>query len=140
MRPRRSEPRARRNNDDSANCSNKGFLLQMLGSDNSPLGLDHKWCGTFCPGDKVMKEMITVAERRFPVRIRLGIPPSGLGQRHPRMMASLDEACGSNGWAMTPSGVRGVLNDAARSILPRAARERVCGPVVHCDQRRDGRG
>jgi hypothetical protein len=58
------------------------------------------------------REMITVAERRFPVRIRLGIPPSGLGQRHPQMMAWLDENCGSDGWAMTPSGMRGVLNDA----------------------------
>ena len=26
--------------------------------------------------------------------------------------AWLDENCGSDGWAMTPSGVRGVLNDA----------------------------
>jgi hypothetical protein len=58
------------------------------------------------------REMITVAERRFPVRIRLGIPPSGLGQRYPQMMAWLDENCGSDGWAVTPSGVRGVLNDA----------------------------
>jgi hypothetical protein len=24
----------------------------------------------------------------------------------------LDENCGANGWAMTPSGMRGVLNDA----------------------------
>jgi len=58
------------------------------------------------------REMITAAERRFPVRIRLGIPPGGLGQRHPQVMAWLDENCGSDAWAMTPSGVRGVLNDA----------------------------
>jgi hypothetical protein len=28
------------------------------------------------------------------------------------MTAWLDENCGSDGWAMTPSGMRGVLNDA----------------------------
>ena len=58
------------------------------------------------------REIITAAERRFPVRIRLGIPPEGLGERHPQMTAWLDENCGSDGWAMTPSGTRGVLNDA----------------------------
>jgi hypothetical protein len=29
------------------------------------------------------------------------------------MTAWLDENCGADGWAMTPSGTRGVLNDAA---------------------------
>ena len=58
------------------------------------------------------REMITVAERRFPVRIRLGVPPGGFGQRHTNITAWLDENCGADGWAMTPSGVRGVLNDA----------------------------
>ena len=28
------------------------------------------------------------------------------------MTARLDENCGADGWAMTPSGTRGVLNDA----------------------------
>src|SRR5271167_5249809 len=58
------------------------------------------------------REMVTTAERRFPVRIRIGVPPRGLGQRHTQMSAWLDENCGSGGWAMTPSGTRGVLNDA----------------------------
>jgi hypothetical protein len=58
------------------------------------------------------REMITVAERRFPVRIRLGVPPGGFGQRHTDITAWLDENCGADGWGMTPSGVRGVLNDA----------------------------
>jgi hypothetical protein len=57
--------------------------------------------------------MITMAERRFPVRIRIAVPPDGLGQRNARMTAWLDENCGADGWAMTPSGTRGVLNDAA---------------------------
>jgi hypothetical protein len=56
--------------------------------------------------------MITSAERRFPVRIRIGVPPGGLGQRHTHSTAWLDENCGADGWALTPSGTRGVLNDA----------------------------
>jgi hypothetical protein len=59
------------------------------------------------------REMITMAERRFPVRIRIAVPPGGLGQRYARMTAWLDENCGADGWAMTASGTRGVLNDAA---------------------------
>jgi hypothetical protein len=55
---------------------------------------------------------IMLAERRFPVRIRIGVPPEGLGQRHTQISAWLDENCGADGWAMTPSGTRGVLNDA----------------------------
>ena len=47
------------------------------------------------------REMITVAERRFPVRIRIGVPPGGFGQRHSQMTAWLDENCGADGWAMT---------------------------------------
>jgi hypothetical protein len=58
------------------------------------------------------REIITTAERRFPMRIRIGVPPDGFGRRHTEMTAWLDENCGADGWAMTPSGVRGVLNDA----------------------------
>jgi hypothetical protein len=58
------------------------------------------------------RNMITVAERRFPVRIRIGVPPGGFGQRYAQITAWLDENCGADGWAMTPSGMRGVLNDA----------------------------
>ena len=58
------------------------------------------------------REMITMAERSFPVRVRIGVPPGGLGRRLTQMTAWLDANCGSDGWAMTPSGVRGVLNDA----------------------------
>jgi hypothetical protein len=52
------------------------------------------------------------AERRYPVRIRVGVPPEGLGQHLDGMHAWLDENCGADGWAMTPSGMRGVINDA----------------------------
>ncbi len=58
------------------------------------------------------RELITGAERRFPIRIRIAVPPEGLGRQHARMTAWLDENCGADGWAMTPSGTRGVLNDA----------------------------
>jgi hypothetical protein len=58
------------------------------------------------------RDMTTAAERRFPVRIRIGVPPEGLGARHPHLTAWLDENCGADGWAMTPSGMRGVRNDA----------------------------
>ena len=58
------------------------------------------------------RDMIISAERRFPVRIRIGVPPGGFGQRYTEMTSWLDENCGADGWAIIPSGVRGVLNDA----------------------------
>src|ERR1700682_1832886 len=58
------------------------------------------------------RDLITVAERRFPVRIRIGVPPGGFGQRYAQITAWLDENCGADGWVMTPLGMRGVLNDA----------------------------
>jgi hypothetical protein len=58
------------------------------------------------------RDMIVSAERRFPVRIRIGVPPGGFGQRYTEMTSWLDENCGADGWTMTPSGMRGVLNDA----------------------------
>jgi hypothetical protein len=58
------------------------------------------------------KLMIIEAERRFLVRIRIGVPPAGLGSRLDQMRAWLDGNCGADGWALTPSGMRGVLNDA----------------------------
>jgi len=35
-----------------------------------------------------------------------------LGRQHAQMTAWLEENCGADGWAMTPSGMRGVLNDS----------------------------
>jgi hypothetical protein len=52
------------------------------------------------------------AERRFPVRIRIGIPPEGLGSGLDQMNAWLDANCGADGWTSTPSSTRGVANDA----------------------------
>jgi hypothetical protein len=58
------------------------------------------------------KLMIGEAERRFPVRIRIAVPPRGLGVRLDAIKSWLDDNCGADGWAMTPSGLRGVVNDA----------------------------
>jgi hypothetical protein len=52
------------------------------------------------------------AETRFPVRIRIGIPPGGLGRRLDQMNVWLDANCGADGWAMVPAGLRGVANEA----------------------------
>lgn len=58
------------------------------------------------------RELVTLPERRFPVRVRIGVPSGGLGRRHAELTAWLDENCGADAWAMTPSGTRGVFNDA----------------------------
>jgi len=58
------------------------------------------------------KLMIGEAERRFPVRIRVAVSAHGFGSRLDDIKAWLDDNCGADGWAMTPSGLRGVLNDA----------------------------
>ena len=67
------------------------------------------------------KLMIGEAERRFPVRIRIEVPPEGLGTRLDQLKAWLDDNCGAEGWAMTPSGVRGVVNDAVAVYFRDAA-------------------
>ena len=56
--------------------------------------------------------MIGEAERRFPVRIKLALPAGGFGTKLTDIHAWLDDNRGSDGWAMTPAGLRGVLNDA----------------------------
>ena len=52
------------------------------------------------------------AESRFPVRLRVAVPPGGFGRRLDRMHAWLDENCGAEGWVIAPSRLRGVVNDA----------------------------
>src|SRR5690349_9918464 len=58
------------------------------------------------------KLMIGEAERRFPVRVRIAVPPRGLGRQLTEVVAWLDANCGSGNWAMAPAGLRGVANDA----------------------------
>jgi hypothetical protein len=87
------------------------------------------------------KLMIIEAERRFPVRIRVGLPPEGFGGRLDQMRAWLDGNCGANGWAVTPSGMRGVLNDALSAyFLDPHPGERLRGPLVRRVQGRDSGG
>jgi hypothetical protein len=43
------------------------------------------------------REIVTMAERRFPVRIRIGVPPSGFGQRYTEITEWLDGNCGADG-------------------------------------------
>ena len=52
------------------------------------------------------------AERQFPVRVRIAVPPEGLGRQIEIMHAWLDETCGAAGWGTAPAGLAGVLNDA----------------------------
>ena len=67
------------------------------------------------------KLMIVEAERRFPCRIKLGVPTGGFGERLSEMHAWLDQNCGADGWAMTPAGLRGVVNDAVAIYFLNAA-------------------
>jgi hypothetical protein len=61
---------------------------------------------------RAAQQSVREAERRFPVRIRIGIPPEGLREPLDKMIEWLDANCGSNGWNSTPASTRGVLNDA----------------------------
>ena len=61
---------------------------------------------------KAAQQAARDAERRFPVRIRIGIPPEGLGSRLDQMNAWLDSNCGADGWTSIPSSTQGVVNDA----------------------------
>jgi hypothetical protein len=52
------------------------------------------------------------ADRRFAVRIRIAVPHAGFGDRLNQMQDRLDQNAGADGWALTPSGIRGIVNDA----------------------------
>ena len=65
--------------------------------------------------------MITEAERRFPVRIRVAIPAGGFGRHLDGINDWLDENCGADAWAMTPAGLRGIVNDAVAIYFADAA-------------------
>ena len=40
------------------------------------------------------------------------MPPEGLGRQLDHLTAWLDANCGAGNWAMTPAGLRGIVNDA----------------------------
>jgi hypothetical protein len=60
-------------------------------------------------------------ERRFAVRVRIAVPPKGLGRQIEIMYAWLDETCGAEGWGTAPAGLVGVLNDAIAFYFDDAA-------------------
>jgi hypothetical protein len=61
---------------------------------------------------RAAQRTVLEAESRFPVRIRIAIPPDGLGGRLDQINAWLDANCGADSWAIAPAGSRGVPNDA----------------------------
>jgi hypothetical protein len=61
------------------------------------------------------------ADRRFPVRVRIAVPPEGLGRQLEIIHAWLNETCGPEGWAMAPAGLAGVVNDAIALYFADAA-------------------
>ena len=61
------------------------------------------------------------AEKRFPVRVRIAVPPDGLGRQLELMHGWLDQTCSAEGWAMAPAGFAGILNDAIAFYFDNAA-------------------
>ena len=61
---------------------------------------------------RAAQQAVRDAERRFPVRVRIAVPPEGLGSRLDQIIAWLDANCGADGWTSTPSSTRGVVSDA----------------------------
>lgn len=61
------------------------------------------------------------AERRFPVRVRIAVPPEGLGRQLEIMHAWLDETCGADRWTAAPAGLSGIVNDATAFYFDDAA-------------------
>ena len=61
------------------------------------------------------------AERQFPVRVRVAVPPDGFGRQFGIMHAWLDETCGADGWTSAPAGLAGVVNDAVAFYFDDAA-------------------
>jgi fructose-specific phosphotransferase system IIC component len=52
------------------------------------------------------------AEQQFPVRVRIVVPPAGLGRQLEIMHGWLDKTCGPDGWMSAPAGLSGIANDA----------------------------
>ena len=61
------------------------------------------------------------AERQFPVRVRIAVPPGGFGRQLTDMHAWLDAVCGVTGWSSAPAGLVGVVNDAVAFYFDAAA-------------------
>src|SRR5580658_2779120 len=61
------------------------------------------------------------AERQFPVRVRVAVPPGGFGRQLSDMHAWLDQVCGATGWTSAPAGIAGIVNDAVAFYFDDAA-------------------
>ena len=61
---------------------------------------------------RAAKRAVRDAERRFPVRLRIAVPPDGFGSRLDQIIAWLDANCGADGWTSTASSTQSVVNDA----------------------------
>ena len=57
------------------------------------------------------------AEQQFPVRVRIVVPPAGLGRQLEIMHGWLDKTCGPDGWMSAPAGLSGIANDAIASYF-----------------------
>jgi hypothetical protein len=55
---------------------------------------------------RAAQQAVRDAERRFPVRVRIAVPPGGLGSRLDQIIAWLDANCGVDGWTSMPSSTR----------------------------------
>src|SRR5208282_2732168 len=55
---------------------------------------------------RAAQQALRDAERRFPVRIKIAVPPEGLGFRLDQIIAWLDANCGADGWILTLSSTR----------------------------------
>jgi hypothetical protein len=81
------------------------------------------------------KLMITEAERRFPCRIKVGVPIGGLGARLTEMQVWLDENCGSDGWIRHRLAYAASSTMRSRSISSTPPWLRLSSPAGAPDQR-----
>jgi hypothetical protein len=97
--PKRAHARGRLVQDHITTASSDNIVQQRRA-----VGLrdQHKQRTTMAASSKLM---ITEAERRFPCRIKVGVPIGGLGARLTEMQVWLDENCGADGWIMAPAGL-----------------------------------
>jgi hypothetical protein len=61
------------------------------------------------------------AERRYPVRVKIAVPPAGLGRQLEVMQGWLDATCSADGWAAAPAASAGIVNDAVAFYFADAA-------------------
>ncbi|HEV2300737.1 MAG TPA: hypothetical protein VGR91_04125 [Stellaceae bacterium] len=69
---------------------------------------------------RARQKLLSEAERRFPVRVRVAMPPGGFGRQLRLMHDWLDETCGAERWTLLPSG-HGAVNDAIAFYFEDAA-------------------